>query len=109
MIREAHGVTRDLRQMITEARQIINSGVDEALKEQLKVAIVKTADDLGTATKDAMDAAVDRVNRKFDDLAAILTGTDRLSRRQGKPPLEDLIRAAATIEAGAPAAFRRRS
>jgi hypothetical protein len=65
-----------------------------------------TTERLVAATEDAMDEAVRRVNAKFDELEAILTGSDPKSRRQGRPSLEELIRVAGT---DAPAAFQRRT
>lgn len=98
VIREAHGVSRDLRQMITETRQLIASGTEEAMRERLNAEVKEAVDALGRETEKAMRAAVERVSQKFDGLAAILTGTDRQARRQGKPPLEDLIRVKAVID-----------
>jgi ABC-type transporter Mla subunit MlaD len=94
VIREAHGVTRDLRHVITEARHLIGSGVEEALQEKLGAAVKEAVDGLGKATRKAMEESVDKVNRQFDELAAVLTGTDRKSRRAGKPGLDELIEAA---------------
>jgi hypothetical protein len=105
VIREAHGVSRDLRQLIAEARKMIASDVEAALKKQLITSVREAMDQVGSATQEAMDAAVLRVNAKFDELAALLTGTDAKSRRLGKPPLEDLIRAAAAV----PPAFQQRT
>jgi hypothetical protein len=98
VIREAHGAARDLRQLITETRQLIATGTEEAMGQKLNAAVKDAVDALGRETEKAMRAAVERVNRKFDDLAALFTGTDRQARRQGKPPLEDLVRVKAVLQ-----------
>jgi hypothetical protein len=106
VIREAHGATRDLRQLIAETRRMIASEVEATLKKQLVTSVKESMEQVGAATKDAMDEAVRRVNAKFDELEAILTGSDPKSRRQGKPSLEELIRLSG---ADAPAAFQRQA
>lgn len=98
VIREAHGASRDLRQLVTETRQLIASGTEEAMQEKLNAAVKESVDALGKSTGKAMREAVERVNQEFDDLAAILTGTDRQARRRGKLPLEDLIRVKAALD-----------
>ena len=105
VIQEAHGVTRDLRQLITESRKLFADGAEEAMQERLGTAVKKAVEELGTATEKAMRLAVERVDKKFDELAALYTGTERGQRRRGEPPLEDLIRAAAAL----PPALRGRA
>lgn len=92
VIREAHGAARDLRQLLAEARELVNSGVEEALAEKLKAEVEKSMEQLGESTRKAMRESVDKVGRQFDEMAAILTGTDRKSRRAGKLGLDELIR-----------------
>jgi hypothetical protein len=116
VIREAHGASRDLRQLIAEARRVIATDVETALKKQLVSSVTEALEQVGSATRDAMEDAVARVNAKFDELEEILTGADPRSRRQGKPSLEDLIRLAGPDARGAfapapevPAAFQPRT
>ncbi|PZG49873.1 hypothetical protein C1I98_11195 [Spongiactinospora gelatinilytica] len=88
LIREAHGVTKDLRQAVKDARQTIEHDVAQTMKAEVKGQV----DELGEATATAMRNAVAKVGREFDRLEALFTGTDPQSRRAGKPPLENLIR-----------------
>lgn len=91
LIREAHSLLKDMRAERREIEQLLDGipyKVDERIEAQLTTGLEK----LGEETRKAMDASVAKVGREFDRLEAIFTGTDRKMRRQGKPPLEDLIR-----------------
>ncbi|MBZ6259738.1 hypothetical protein KVH22_29925 [Streptomyces olivaceus] len=88
-IREAHGVLKDLRNEIKTARELVPLLTDEAFSAE----VTKQVEELGAATKTAMDAAVDRVFKKFDELQAMLMGEDRISRRKGRTPIPDALRA----------------
>lgn len=97
LIREAHGLMKDLkaeRREITALLDDIPAKVNTRIAEALTVGL----DELGKQTRKAMDTSVAKVGREFERLEAIFTGTDRASRRNGKPPLEDLIRQARAVE-----------
>ncbi|GGN47523.1 hypothetical protein [Streptomyces fuscichromogenes] len=94
-IREARGMLKDLRRETKEARELVPLLVDELFQAEVK----KQVDQLGTATKEAMDAAVKRVFAKFDELGQYVMGEDRASRRKGKVPLPDLFKARAVLDA----------
>ncbi|MCM8550045.1 hypothetical protein [Streptomyces sp. STCH 565 A] len=88
-IREAHGVLKDLRNEIKTARELVPLLTDEAFSAE----VTKQVEELGAATKTAMDTAVERVFKKFDELQAMLMGEDRISRRKGRTPIPDALRA----------------
>ncbi|MEV0441840.1 hypothetical protein AB0I84_06015 [Streptomyces spectabilis] len=90
-IREARETLKDLRREIKDARTLIPLLTDELFKAEVK----KQVDALGTSTVTAMDAAVERVNAKFDGLYDLLTGQDRHSRRKGRPSIPELLDQAA--------------
>ncbi|MEU9349047.1 hypothetical protein AB0D74_48405 [Streptomyces sp. NPDC048278] len=94
-IREAHGALKDLRREVKDARELVPLLVDELFMAEVK----KQVDQLGTATKEAMDAATKRVFDKFDELGQYVMGEDRASRRKGKVPLPDLFKARAVLDA----------
>ncbi|MGW5736981.1 MULTISPECIES: hypothetical protein [Streptomyces] len=95
-IREARGTLKDLRREIKEARTLVPMLTDELFQAEVK----KQVDALGEATVTAMDAAVDRVNAKFDGLYDLLTGQDRQSRRTGQPSVPDLLERRAANNTG---------
>lgn len=91
LIREAHGLLKDMRaerKSIESLLEGINDKVDARVENRIREHI----EELGGATRKAMDNAVAKVSREFDRLEAIFTGTERKSIRAGKPPIEDLIR-----------------
>ncbi|MEV8634343.1 hypothetical protein AB0395_22075 [Streptosporangium sp. NPDC051023] len=94
LIREAHGLLKDLRaerRAVVELIDSIPARVDGRIEEHLKDGL----EQLGAVTKAAMDTSVAKVTREFDRLEAIFKGADPASRRAGKRPLEDLIRTVA--------------
>ncbi len=91
VIREAHEVTKDLRREIAEAKAVI---ARDTAKE-IEAAVADQLAALGEQTRKAMDASVAKVGKEIDRLMMISLGTDRQSRREGKPPVEELIRRAA--------------
>jgi hypothetical protein len=91
--REARGVLKDLaaeRKAMEALIARIPQITEEAVNDQVKAEIAKLAE----ATEAAMRHAVARVNRTFDDMAAILTGEDKASQRAGKTSLADLVQIA---------------
>ncbi|MFI1030757.1 hypothetical protein [Streptomyces sp. NPDC020951] len=94
-IHEARGVLKDLRYEIKAARELV-----PLLAEQLFTAEVKKqVDQLNAVTDAAMKRSVEQVVKSFDDLAATLMGNDKTSRRQGKVPIPDLLKARQVLDA----------
>jgi ABC-type transporter MlaC component len=91
LIREAHSLLKDMRAEKREIKQLLDgipARVDARIEDRVRTGL----EVLGKETKKAMDASVAKVTAEFDRLESILTGTERTQRRQGKRPLEDLIR-----------------
>ncbi|MET7982540.1 hypothetical protein [Streptomyces sp. NPDC005281] len=91
LIREAHGVLKDIRREKREARELLPLLTDELFSDEVKKQLAA----LNKVTKQAMDDAVARVFKKFDELGAIVMGEDRISRRKGKPSIPSLVNARA--------------
>lgn len=87
LVREAHGVLKDLRRESREARELVPLLTDELFTAEVK----KQTNRLGRATEQAMDQAVERVSQKFDQLAATFLGEDRTSRRRGLTSIPELV------------------
>jgi len=87
-IRRAHEATRDLRQVVTEARTLIRTETETRVHEELKAAAREAVRILDEETKRAMDAAVAKVGREFPRLERLFLGLEN----DGKPSVETLIR-----------------
>lgn len=91
LIREGHGLLKDLRAERREIERLLNgipAKVDARIEERVKAGL----EALSETTRKTIDAATERVFARFDRLADTLTGTDKAQRRQGKRPLEQLVR-----------------
>lgn len=86
-ITEAHGVLSDIRTERRLVREEIASGIRKLLEAETEQQLTILRD----ATKRAITLAEERVNARFDLLAAILMGEDRESKREGKPSLPELV------------------
>ena len=91
LIREAHGLLKDMRAERRAIEQLLD-GIPYKVDERIEKAVEIGLEKLGKATRKAMDDSVAKVGREFDRLEAIFAGTDSASRRAGKLPLEDLVR-----------------
>lgn len=87
LVREAHGATKDLVREIKTARELVPLLTDELFTAEVK----KQVSALGEATTQAMDAATDRVAKRFEALEALFLGEDKQSRRKGEPSIPALI------------------
>lgn len=88
-LREARGVLKDLRREIRIARALVPLLTDEAFAAE----VTKQVGQLEAATKQAQDAAVQRILKSFDELHATLMGEDKASRRKGRTPIPEALRA----------------
>lgn len=91
LIREGHGLLKDMRAEKRAIEQLLD-GIPDKVNKRIEDAVRVGLETLGEKTREAMDASVAKVGREFDRLEAVFTGTERKMHRQGKPPLEDLIR-----------------
>lgn len=81
-IREAHGVTKDLRKLIREVKSLVEDEVRKLIQQEVTVQMGRLADETGKA----MELATAKVYRRFDRLDRILMGNDR----NGEPNLEEV-------------------
>jgi hypothetical protein len=91
LVQEAHGVLRDLRLAIKEAKTLVAEEKTRTMDEYGEVVrqgLEEFQEALGIATEDATQAVYDR----FDLIAAILLGKDWESQREGRAPLDELVR-----------------
>lgn len=88
VIRQAHEATKDLRQVVTEAKAFIARDIEADIKAQVHEQITA----LGEATAKAMEKSVEKVGKEFERLEAIYLGKDRRARREGVLPLEEVLR-----------------
>ena len=101
LIREAHGVLKDMRAERREIEQLLD-GIPGKVDDRIKDGMTSGLANLGEATKQAMDASVAKVFAEFDRLEAAFTGRSRARQRAGKPPLEAQIRDHVARRDGAP-------
>lgn len=88
-VREARGILKDLRYEIKTARDLVPLLTDEAFEAE----VTKQVAELDAATKQAMQTATDKIFKSFDELHATLMGKDRASRRKGRTPIPEALRA----------------
>lgn len=88
-LREARGVLKDLRRETKTARELVPLLTDEAFEAEVARQIGK----LDATMKEAMKIATDKIFKSFDDLHAVLMGQDRISRRKGRTPIPEALRA----------------
>jgi hypothetical protein len=90
LVREAHGVTKDLRQAIREAKQV-QSTLPEAAAARIETAVEKGLSEYSAVLADSIEKATQAVFRRFDTIAAVCLGEDAKSVREGKLTLKELL------------------
>lgn len=98
VISQAHEATRDLRQVVVEARTLIRTETEGRVREALKAEVAGQVEQLGAVTQEAMDAAVAKVGREFRRIERIYLGLED----DGKPSLEALTHKAAAFRKAGP-------
>jgi predicted nuclease with TOPRIM domain len=93
-IREAHEVLKDLRTEIREARTLVPLLAKDLFEAEVKKQLAA----LTSETKKAMDASVDRVAAKFDELFDLYMRGSRSHRRAGEPSLIELLEKRAMVD-----------
>ena len=89
-IREAHEALKDLRAAIKEAKHLMDTLIPETVAKRFEDEVSTQLEALGTATRQAIDDATDRVTRQFDKLME--TALDLKAPRRGEPTIPDLFR-----------------
>lgn len=90
VIREAHGVQKDLERTIKEAKALKGAKLNAEVENRINTVITEGARQIAISMKQTTDEATERVNRRFDLLAGILMGEDARTKREGKPSLLEL-------------------
>ena len=88
VIGQAHEATRDLRQVVTEARGLIKSETEGRVREEIEAQVAAQLRVLARQTKREMDRCVAKVGREFSRLERLFLGLEN----DGKPSMETLIR-----------------
>lgn len=99
--REAHRAIKDLKRCVEEAREahrMLHACVEDALSAGIGEQVQKGLDDYKASLEAAIDGATQAVYGRFDQIADILMGEDKQSKRAGKPSIPDLVRLRAAIE-----------
>lgn len=94
-IREANGTLKDIRAERAAAEKTIRDfreGLEEKLAEIVEASVAAGLKEWSESIDKAIDDATQTVYHRFDVIADALTGMDRASRAEGKPPLEALAR-----------------
>jgi hypothetical protein len=91
LIKEAHGVLKDLRIETRRAKQVIPMIVAKRINAEIR----KQVAELGEATERAMKLSVEKVGREFDKLEAAFLGTGHESK-DGQASIPELVDIAVT-------------
>lgn len=100
VIKEAHGVQKDLAKTIKEAKQLTNKWMDETVNEAFTMIVASKVEDLNISIAQTGKRVTKEIYDRFDLLSGILLGTDTKSIRDGKSSLYDLAKA--YVEANGP-------
>lgn len=94
-IREANGTLKDIRdekrateKLIQDFRADTAARLEAVVEEAVRVGL----NDLGKSIDTAIGNATDAVYNRFDVIAGICLGEDAISRSEGKPSIETLVR-----------------
>lgn len=91
--KRAHEVLKDLRQMVREAKdlvQVIDKAAGVAVEQRVQPAVDQGLEEFSEALKTAIDDGTEAVFKRFDTISDTLLGEDKASRRQGKPSIAEL-------------------
>ena len=91
LIREAHGVTKDLRAAVRDARAELRSLVTDGVASRIEAEVTQQLDELAQQTAQAIDDATKKVISEFDAFGETLLGKqsywEKVSgRRSAKRP-----------------------
>ncbi|MFJ2514676.1 hypothetical protein ACIPEL_15280 [Streptomyces griseoviridis] len=97
-IREAHGVLKDLRQTTKDARHEIRRLMTDQISAELRKHVATGLDTYKSTLDTAIESATAAVMKRFDDIADVLMGEDKTSRRRGEASIPDLFKTAAALQ-----------
>jgi chromosome segregation ATPase len=76
MIREAHAATKDLRTAVREAKKEVHDLARDEVAAQVQYEVSRQLDELGERTREAINAATQKVIAEFDRFGESLLGKD---------------------------------
>lgn len=92
--REAHEVIKDLKRAVADAREthrLLHACVQDALNAGIGEQVQQGLDEYKDSLNKAIDDATQAVYTRFDQIADILLGEDKQSKRAGKPSIPELV------------------
>ena len=101
LIREAHGVTKDLRAAVRDARAELRTLVTDGVASRIEAEVTQQLDELAQRTAQAIDDATKKVISEFDAFGEALLGKQSYwekasGRRSAKRPDPNIV----TLDAG---------
>jgi chromosome segregation ATPase len=76
MIREAHAATKDLRTAVREAKKEVHTLTRDEVAAHLRQEVARQLEELGERTREAVEAATQKVIAEFDRFGESLLGKD---------------------------------
>lgn len=94
--REAHEALRDLHRIqrdIDRKRTELEDAVTKSIESRINAAVKTGLEEYDASLKEAIKTGTQATYDRFDLIAAICMGEDKVSKREGKAPLDGLLRA----------------
>jgi hypothetical protein len=98
LLAESHGVLRDMRHEMKDAKYLIGKLSQELVERRLKEEVEKGLETYRLELKEAMDRAVAHVTNEFDKLYDTLMGGEKRDRRLGNRTIPEIIETVAAAE-----------
>jgi hypothetical protein len=95
LIREANGTLKDIRAERVATEKLVKDfreNTDARLQAVMEAVIKVGLKELGESIDTAIGEATKSVYNRFDVIAGICLGEDAISKAEGKPPIEVLVR-----------------
>ena len=92
LIREANGTLGDIRRERREAAIMMEKLGPDEVTRRIEEAVAAGLVSYDATLKVAIDEATQAVYDRFDLIAGICLGEDAISRKDGKPAIEELVR-----------------
>jgi Glu-tRNA(Gln) amidotransferase subunit E-like FAD-binding protein len=96
MVREAHAATKDLRAAVREAKKELGALAQDEVAALIHAEVSRQLDELSEQTREAVDAATQKVIAEFDRFGESLLGKETYwqtasGRRSVKRPDTDVV------------------
>lgn len=97
LIHEAHEAIKDLTHIRREIERLVSATMETIQVRMEHAAEVQIAA-LMAATEEAITKTDERIHKRFDQVADLLLGEDKKSKKAGKPSLEEVARVVTYIQ-----------